>query len=115
MVSLEHYERRYRELTRQLAHLGFISPASLVERRSRCGKSECRCHSDPAWRHGPYHQWSKKVAGKTVSRVLSDDEFAYYREWVDNWHQLKKIVKEMEKVSEKANTIVLRQAAKKKL
>ena len=103
---------RYRELCGQVAQLGFISPASLVVRMTRCGKPECRCHVDPSQRHGPYHQWSKKVAGQIVSRLLDDTEIGLYAEWVDNWKQLKKIIKEMEKVSDKASKILLRRAAK---
>lgn len=109
--QLERYEGKYRALASELASLGFISPGSLVERETTCGKPGCRCMGDPPRRHGPYHQWSRAVGGKTVTRRLSDDEAELYREWVGNWRKLKRITAEMEKVSTAAGKILLRQAA----
>lgn len=109
--QLERYEGKYRALAAELVSLGFISPGSLVERETTCGKPGCRCMGDPPRRHGPYHQWSRAVGGKTVTRRLSDDEAELYREWVGNWRKLKRITAEMEKVSAAAGKILLRQVA----
>ena len=67
-AELARYERQYRALTARLAEIGFISAGSLVERTTSCGKPGCRCQADPPQRHGPYYQWSRAVAGKTISR-----------------------------------------------
>jgi hypothetical protein len=42
------------------------------------------CHADPPRRHGPYFQWTRKVANKTVGKWLSIDERDDYQAWVDN-------------------------------
>jgi hypothetical protein len=108
---LETYERTYRALAAELADIGFISPGSLVLRETSCGKAGCRCQGDPPRRHGPYYQWSRAVAGKTLSRRLDEREAELYRDWIANRRRLERIVTEMEKTSAAAGEILLRQAA----
>jgi hypothetical protein len=60
-------------IARELARAGFALPGTLTERMSRCGRANCRCHADPPVLHAPYHQWTRKVNGKTVTRLLTDD------------------------------------------
>ena len=110
-TRLETYERRYRALTAKLTNVGFISPGSLVVRETSCGKQGCRCQADPPRRHGPYHQWSRAVAGQTQSRRLTEPEADLYRQWIANRRQLEQIITEMEKISAAAGEILLRQAA----
>ena len=52
-TRLETYERRYRELARQLADVGYIASGSVAPRYNRCGKEGCGCHADPPRLHGP--------------------------------------------------------------
>lgn len=108
---LETYERKYRALAAELADIGFISPGSLVLRETSCGKPGCRCQGDPPRRHGPYYQWSRAIAGKTVSRRLDQREAELYRGWIANRRRLEQITTEMEKISAAAGEILLRQAA----
>lgn len=108
--QLERYERSYRSLAAQLAEIGFISPGSLVLRHTSCGKQGCRCQADPPQRHGPYHQWSRAVAGKTVSRRLDEHEADLYRAWIANRRLLEQIVAQMEQLSAAAGDILLRQS-----
>lgn len=108
---LEGYERRYRALARELVGIGFISQGSVVVRYTTCGKPGCRCRKDPSGRHGPYYQWSRAVAGKTVSRRLTAREAGLYRGWIANRRRLEEIVAEMEQISAAAGELLLRQAA----
>lgn len=110
-TRLETYERRYRALAAELTNIGFISPGSLVTRETSCGKPGCRCQADPPRRHGPYYQWSRAVAGKTVSRRLNESEADLYRQWIANRRRLDRIVTEMGTLSAAAGEILLRQAA----
>ena len=105
---LERYERKYRSLAAELADIGFISLGSVVVRETSCGKPGCRCQGDPPRRHGPYYQWSRSVAGKTVSRRLTEREAELYRGWIANRRRLERIVVQMEEVSEAAAEILLR-------
>jgi hypothetical protein len=111
---LERYEDKYRSLVAELGEIGFISPGSLVSRRTACGKPGCRCQADPPERHGPYYQWSRAVRGKTVSRRLDERQAALYREWIENRRHLERVVAEMAEVSAAAGEILLRQATPKR-
>ena len=92
-------ERRRRQILDQIASLGYCLPGSVVDRTSRCGNPNCRCHTDPDYRHGPYRSWTRKVAGKTVTRNLSDDQLQRYQGWFDNDRRLKTLVAELEQLS----------------
>jgi hypothetical protein len=80
----------------ELASLGFALPGTLIERHVRCGRANCRCHADPPVLHGPYWQWTRKVAGKTITRLVSDDQLDDYRQWLDNDRRLRALVAELE-------------------
>ena len=67
------------EISARLAGVGFALPGTLADRMTRCGHPGCRCHADPPRLHGPYHQWTRKIDGKTVTRILSDDQLADYQ------------------------------------
>jgi hypothetical protein len=107
--ELDALRRRYRELAARVSELGFISPGSLTRRHTYCGKPGCRCQADPPQPHGPYWQWTRKSAGKTVTRRLSADEAARYAEWIDNQRQLRALVTEMEQISGQATNLILKQ------
>jgi hypothetical protein len=84
----------------ELAGLGFVLPGTLADRMTRCGHASCRCHADPPALHGPYHQWTRKVGGKTVTRILTDDQLADYQPWFDNQRRLRALVAELETLSQ---------------
>jgi hypothetical protein len=83
-----------------LASIGFALPGTLTERMTRCGHATCRCHADPPQLHGPYHQWTRKIGGKTVTRILTDDQLADYQAWFDNQRRLRTLIAELETLSQ---------------
>ena len=89
-----------RRIARELSALGFALPGTLADRMTRCGRANCRCHADPPRLHGPYHQWTRKIGGKTVTRILSDDQFADYQPWFDNQRRLRDLITELETLSQ---------------
>lgn len=100
---LHRHQRKYRaladELAAELATIGHIGAGSVVSRYTCCGKPRCRCQGDPPHRHGPYYQWSRAVAGKTVSRRLHEREADLYRHWIANRRRLEQIIAKMEQTS----------------
>lgn len=92
-------QRAQQRLTAALAEVGFALPGSVVVRHMRCGKRTCRCRAEPPQLHGPYHQWTRKVAGKTVTRYLTAEEAARYQPWFDNARQLRHLTAELEALS----------------
>ncbi|MGH9151983.1 MAG: DUF6788 family protein [Acidimicrobiales bacterium] len=86
-------------LAEELGKIDGVLPGSVVVRRMRCGKAGCACKGDPPALHGPYTQWTRTVAGKTVTRFLSEDELARFQPWFDNARRLRELVAKLEIVS----------------
>jgi hypothetical protein len=108
---LARYQAELKRLCAQLAEVGFISPGSLVQRHTTCGNPGCRCQADPPQLHGPYWQWSKAVAGKTINRTVTEDQVPLYQAWIANRRRLGQIITEIEKISQQATEILLKQAS----
>src|SRR5260370_14159625 len=89
-------QARAAAIAAELASLGFALPGTLIERHVRCGKPRCRCQADPPVLHGPYWQWTRKVAGKTITRLVPDEQLEDYRQWLDNDRRLRALVAELE-------------------
>jgi hypothetical protein len=79
-----------------LAHVDGLLPGSVVVRHVRCGKQACACKADPPRLHGPYIQWTRTVNGKTVTRLLSEEQLARYQPWFDNRKLLNDVVAKLE-------------------
>jgi len=106
-AALAELESRYAALARSLGEIGFIAQGSLRQRFTHCNKPGCRCGAVSPRLHGPYWQWTAKVAGRTVTRRLSTAEAARYTEWIANDRQLHRTVAEMRALAEKAREIIL--------
>ncbi|MGH2749182.1 MAG: DUF6788 family protein [Actinomycetota bacterium] len=106
-ARLEKIREDYARIKARVRDVGFICEGSVVERWMPCGKANCRCATDPDYRHGPYHQLSWKEEGKTVSRRLSPEHARLYQEWVANRRKLEVLVKQMKAVSRKAGRYLL--------
>jgi hypothetical protein len=91
--------RRQAELVKALSQTGWALPGTLIERYNRCGKPNCRCKQDPPTLHGPYYQWTRKVDGKTVTRLLNREQFERYRDWFDNAQRARQLLAELETLS----------------
>lgn len=86
-------------VTAHLTALGFVLPGTVLHRHARCGKPGCRCHADPPALHGPFWSWTRKVAGKTITRRLTDEQLLDYKPWFDNARRLRALVNELEDLS----------------
>jgi hypothetical protein len=85
------------ELTSLLAQ-GQLLPGSIQQRHTYCGKPGCACQADPPRPHGPYWQWTRKVAGKTVTRRLTSEQGKRYRTWIENDHRLHQLITRLEQL-----------------
>jgi len=90
---------KFEALKREILTLGFVRPGSLVRRWMPCGNPACRCAAQPPRLHGPYYQWTYKVAGKTRTLRLSQEQARLCQVWVRNHKRLKRLVRQMERLS----------------
>jgi hypothetical protein len=92
-------EQERRRLVERLAEIDYALPGSLGRRENVCGKPGCRCKADPPQLHGPYYLWTRKVDGKTVTRMLTDEQARRYQPWFDNAAALRRIVRDLQSLS----------------
>lgn len=79
-----------------IARSGRILPGSITSRATHCGRPGCKCMADPPRPHGPYWQWTRKVAAKTVGRWLSDGQASEYQAWIDNHRRMRELTSRLE-------------------
>jgi hypothetical protein len=99
-VAASH-QARARQIADELAAIaatGMVLPGSLTQRRTRCGRRNCACHADPPSLHGPYWQWTRKIAARTVCRWLSPAQREDYQAWVDNDRRLRDLLSQLEEL-----------------
>jgi hypothetical protein len=83
----------------RLGEAGFALPGSLLERTARCGKTNCACRADPPRLHGPYHQWTRKIDGRTATINLTDEQLERYGPWFAEAQRLRRLLNELEALS----------------
>lgn len=92
-------DERRRQLAHQIAQIDAALPGSLVIRSTRCGKPGCRCKADPPQLHGPYIQWTRKIDGRTRTRLLTPEQLARYQPWFENAQRIRQLLAELETLS----------------
>lgn len=79
-------QREYERLCQNLSRLGYISQGSVQDRTHRQGG-------------GAGYQWTRKVAGKTVTVALTAEQFAHLKDAVGNYRNLRRQLQQMERLS----------------
>ena len=74
----------------------YALPGTLASRYMRCGKTNCRCKAEPPVLHGPYLHRTRTLAGKTVTRTLTQEQASRYQPWFDNARRLRELITELE-------------------
>jgi len=99
----DHHDLQAARIHAQIAELGPCLPGTISTRKLRCGNPRCRCRDQETdQRHGPYRYWTRKLAGKTASRLLSPEQAARYQPWLDNDKRLHALVRELEALAIRA-------------
>lgn len=88
-----------RALVSEVGQTGWFLRGSLLQVANRCGNPTCRCKAHPPQLHGPYWQWTRKVAGKTVTVRLTDAQAELVRAWIDNAKRIDQKVVELEQLN----------------
>ena len=104
-MTEEALDERRRALAAQIAEIAGASallPGTLLVRMMGCGKPSCGCKADPPRLHGPYIQWTRKVGGRTRTRLLTPEQLVRYQPWFDNARRLRELLAELEGLSLRA-------------
>ena len=79
-------QRHYARLRHALGRLGYISQGSVQDRTARQDG-------------GAGYQWTRKVAAKTVTVALTQEQFDKMKQAVANYRRLRQLLKQMESIS----------------
>lgn len=74
---------------------------SVITRYMKCGKKVCACQTDEKALHGPYIYWTRKVNGKTVGRVISEEQADLVRQYIENTRDLETEIQKVREETEK--------------
>src|ERR1700689_1699081 len=85
-----------------IAATGMVLPGSITERRPPRAPANGACPADPPRLHGPYWQWTRKIAAKTIGRWLSDSQHRDYQPWIDNDRRLHELLSRLETLGAEA-------------
>lgn len=108
--ALGNASQRFRQARQELGQLEYFLQGTVLKRMMKCGQPRCACHRDPAQRHGPYFEWTYKVAGKTVNVKLSPQAAPLYQAASRQHRKLKTILARMDRLSRTALTHLAKQA-----
>ncbi|MGH3907621.1 MAG: DUF6788 family protein [Pseudonocardiaceae bacterium] len=92
-------QAKQRRITKALSEVGLSLHGSVAVRRTRCGNKTCACQSEPERLHGPYIVWTRKLNGRTVTRVLSDEQLGDYQPLIDNSRRITALVAELHELT----------------
>ena len=92
-------KKRYTGLQKQLGQVGYICNGTVMSTYRKCGKPNCNCNDDPKMEHGPYHIWTRKEKGKTVTRSLTKKQANLCSEYMQNFKKMENIIEEMKRIS----------------
>ena len=100
--ALRAADQRFLQARQELDQLNYFLKGTVLKRMMKCGKPTCACHRDPSQRHGPYFEWTYKVAGKTVNVKLSPQAAPLYQTATRQHRKLKAILTRLERLSRTA-------------
>ena len=95
----EQLAEKYLQLQQQLAQIGYICNGTVMSLYRKCGKPNCGCKDDSQMKHGPYHIWTRKQKGKTITRSLTKKQSERCSEYIRNFKLMESIVGEMKEIS----------------
>ena len=103
----EALKKRRNEIREELASIGDLRPGSLVSRYRKCGKPNCHCAEEEGGGHGPSWSLTRKVDGKTVTKIIPPGAVSQTQEQIAECRRLRNLTGELVEVSERLCDVLL--------
>ncbi len=103
----EILRKRRNEIREELASVGDLRPGSLVGRYRKCGKPNCHCAKEEGGGHGPSWSLTRKVDGKTVTKIIPPGAVPQTQEQIVEYRRLRNLTGELVEVSERLCDVLL--------
>lgn len=88
-------ERRLRSRITQLVSSQPILHGTLLNRKRKCGRPNCRCATDPDQRHPALYVFLSNGVGKKRQLYVPKPWHDRVRQWVANHHELRRLTREL--------------------
>jgi hypothetical protein len=85
--------QRTQEIRSALQTLTLVCSGTLSLRTKLCGRKACRCATDPAARHGPYHEWTRREDGRYRHSVVSPEQAELLQLGIANYRQIQHLLR----------------------
>jgi hypothetical protein len=97
---MTEHQTRINEIEKELRNIGPILPGGISEQWYTCKKKGCKCmdKNEPR-KHGPYHQLSYSISGKSSTMIIKDDDLEMARMCLDNNRRFKELNRELLKAN----------------
>jgi hypothetical protein len=86
--SRHRVRERTRALRRAINALDFVASGTVHQRTKVCGRKNCRCAVDPAARHGPYYEWTRRQDGRLLHSVVTPEQAELLTRAIQNYRQI---------------------------
>ncbi len=94
--SSKRMRARSQELRRLIAAMDFVASGTLHVRTKVCGRTNCKCATDPEQRHGPYHEWSRRKGGKLLHSVVTAGQARFLERAIANYRKIQSLLAKWE-------------------
>ena len=84
------------EIRKELEDLGLMLSGSISVQWYVCGKKGCKCmDAENPKKHGPYYQLSYRIAGKSSTLLIKEENLEKARQYIANYQRFKELNKEL--------------------
>jgi hypothetical protein len=94
-------QKHIEQIRADLGRVDLLCSGTLSERMMKCGKSTCRCQTDPAARHGPYYQWRHMRDNKIAQRYVTAEQAPALRQAIENHRLVLELLRSWEEETER--------------
>ena len=95
-AQLRRIRQRTKDIRAAINALDYVSSGTLHTRTKVCGRPNCRCAQDPAARHGPYFEWSRRIQSRLLHRVISEPQAQWVQRAIANHRLILRLLSEWE-------------------
>jgi Na+/phosphate symporter len=93
---MSKFKKKIREIQKELNSLGLMLPGGIGTQWYSCQKKGCKCmDSENPKKHGPYHQLSYRIAGKSSTMIIKDKDLKLAQKFIENHQRFKELSKEL--------------------
>jgi len=101
---------RIAQIRKELLEIDYVCSGTVVTTMNKCGRPNCACATDPAAKHGPYHQWGRMKDGKLIHTTVTPEQATRLKRAIKNYRRALRLLRAWE--DQTARTMGIRRKRK---